>query len=79
MNIKSTDIVFSEHDIDECFEYKDGSGRVPDGSVVGYIRVSPVMKQETFFLFDDIKYSEYDHNYWNNLELELDVDRVFIP
>lgn len=79
MKIKSSQIVYSEHDYDECFEYKDGSGRVPDGLAVGYIHVTPVMKQETFFLFDDIKYSEYDHNYWNNLELELDVDRVFIP
>ena len=72
-------MVYSEHDYDECFEYKDGSGRVPDGLAVGYIHVSPVMKQETLFLFDDIKYSEYDHDYWNNLELENDVDRLILP
>lgn len=82
MNIKSTDIVYSEHDIDECFEYKNGSGRVPDGNAIGYEKYSPidgVNHRRTLFLFDDIKYSEYDHNYWNNLELELDEDRIFIP
>lgn len=82
MNINSTDIVYSEHDIDECFEYKDGSGRVPDGNAIGYEKCSyidGVNQRRTLFLFDDIKYSEYDHNYWNNLELELDEDRIFIP
>ena len=78
-NILSKNIVYSEHDYDECFEYKDGSGRVPDGLAVGYIHVSPVMKQETFFLFDDITYSKYDHQYWDNYELENDVDRIVIP
>jgi len=78
-NIFSKNIVYSEHDYDECFEYKDGSGRVPDGLAVGYIHVSPVMKQETFFLFDDITYSKYDHQYWDNYELENDVDRIVIP
>lgn len=79
MNIKSSDIVYSEHDYDECFEYKDGSGRVPDGIAVGYIHVTPVMKQETFLLFDDVTYSKYDHQYWDNYELENDVDRIVIP
>lgn len=78
-NIFSKNIVYSEHDYDECFEYKDGSGRVPDGLAVGYIHVSSVMKQETFFLFDDITYSKYDHQYWDNYELENDVDRIVIP
>jgi hypothetical protein len=36
IKIKSTDIVYSEHDYDECFEYVDGSGRVPDGTAIGY-------------------------------------------
>ena len=42
-NIYSKNIVYSEHDYDECFEYKDGSGRVPDGLAVGYIHVSSRM------------------------------------
>jgi len=29
-------------------------------------------------LFEDIKYSQYDHDYWNNYELEYDVDRIVI-
>ena len=78
-NILSKNIVYSEHDYDECFEYKDGSGRVPDGLAVGYIHVSPEIKQETFFLFHDIKYSKYDHQYWDNYELENDIDRIVIP
>lgn len=78
-NILSKNIVYSEHDYDECFEYKDGSGRVPDGLAVGYTHVSAVMEQETFFLFDDITYSKYDHQYWDNYELENDVDRIVIP
>jgi len=78
IDLSSSDIVYSEHGYDECFEYKDGSGRVPDGIAVGYIYVSPVMKQETFFLFNDIMYSKYNHKYWDNYELENDVDRVVI-
>ena len=72
IKIKSTDIVYSEHDYDECFEYKDGSGRVPDGSAIGYEH------NEQLILFQDIKYSQYDHDYWNNYELEHDVDRIVI-
>ena len=79
MKISSSDIVYSEHGYDECFEYKDGSGRVPDGIAVGYIHFSSVIKQETFFLFDDITYSKYDHQYWDNYELENDIDRIVIP
>jgi hypothetical protein len=77
--LNSQQIVYSEHDYDECFEYKDGGGRVPDGLAVGYIHVSPVMRQETFFLFNDIVYSKYDHQYWNNYELENDPSRITIP
>ena len=72
IKIKSTDIVYSEHDYDECFEYVDGSGRVPDGSAIGYEH------NEQLILFQDIKYSQYDHDYWNNYELEHDVDRIVI-
>lgn len=84
MEIKSSQIIYSEHDYDECFEFIDGSGRVPDGTAVGYITTicakhSPTLKQKTLYLFDDIKYSEYDHDYWNNLELENDVNRLILP
>jgi len=78
IDLSSSDIVYSEHGYDECFEYKDGSGRVPDGIAVGYIHVTPILKQETFFLFNDIMYSKYNHKYWDNYELENDVDRVVI-
>jgi hypothetical protein len=70
--IKSTDIVYSEHDYDECFEYVDGSGRVPDGTAIGY------EQNEQLILFKDIIYSQYDHQYWDNYELENDVDRIVI-
>ena len=81
MEIKSSQIVYSEHDYDECFEFVDGSGRVRDGVAVGYLKVfepsNGVIKD--LFLFKDVKYSEFDHNYWNNLELENDVDRIILP
>lgn len=81
MKINSDQIIYSEHEVDECFEYKDGRGRVPDGVAIGYLKVfgpsDGVIKD--LFLFEDIKYSEYDHDYWDNLELENDVTRVFIP
>ena len=78
MNIKSTSIVYSEHDYDECFEYKDGSGRVPDGLAVGY-EVESNAPSRILILFDDITYSKHDHQYWDNYELENDVDRIVIP
>ena len=71
--IYSTDIVYSEHDIDECFEYRDGSGRVPEGDAVG------VMLEGSLVLFGDIKYSPADHRYWDNYELEFDSERVVLP
>mgnify|MGYP001159569221 CR=1 FL=1 len=69
----SRQIVYSEHGYDECFEYKDGAGRVPDGLAIGY-----EFDNKGLVLFRDIKYSEYDHKYWDNYELELDVDRIII-
>jgi hypothetical protein len=80
-NISSSDIVYSEHDYDECFEYKDGSGRVPDGIAIGYEQqdhdlAGPITK---LYLFHDVQYSKYDHQYWNNYELENDVDRITMP
>ena len=78
MNIKSSDIVYSEHDYDECFEYKDGSGRVPDGIAVGY-EVESNVPTRILILFNDITYSKYDHQYWDNYELENDVDRMVVP
>ena len=80
MKIKSSQIVYSEHGYDECFEYKDGSGRVPDGNAVGYeidasngYNDNPCVE---LVLFED---SEYSHDYWDNIELEHDIERVIIP
>jgi hypothetical protein len=81
MNIRSSQIVYSEHHYDECFEYKDGRGRVSDGVAIGYEAedhdlAGPIT---TFILFKDIKYSEYDHDYWDNYELEHDTERIVLP
>ena len=73
LNLISREIVYSEHGYDECFEYKDGAGRVPDGLAIGY-----ELGGEGLVLFNDIKYSEFDHDYWDNYELEFDVNRVII-
>jgi len=78
MTILSKNIVYSEHDYDECFEYKDGSGRVPDGLAVGY-EIESNTPNRVLILFDDITYSKYDHQYWDNYELENDIDRIVIP
>ncbi len=77
----SDQIIYSEHDVDECFEYKDGRGRVPDGIAVGYLKSFAPSNGliNDLFLFDDIKYSEYDHQYWDNKELEEDEDRIVLP
>ena len=71
--ISSGDVVYSEHDIDECFEYRDGSGRVADGVAVGVIMGGALI------LLGDIKYSLADHNYWDNYELEFDERRLVLP
>lgn len=73
MKIKSSIIVYSEHDYDECFEYKDGAGRVPDGLAIGYETDAGLI------LFDDIEYSKYNHDYWNNYDIEYDTDRIVLP
>tara|TARA_R110000824_G_scaffold265390_1_gene454252 strand:- start:3687 stop:3923 length:237 start_codon:yes stop_codon:yes gene_type:complete len=78
MRIASSQIIYSEHDYDECFEYKDGSGRVPDGTAIGYETIAGKVIPAKLALFDDIKYSQYDHDYWDNLELENDINRVII-
>lgn len=75
MTINSDQIIYSEHDYDECFEYTDGKGRVPDGVAIGF--VSQDRKELT--LFSDIVYSKYDHQYWDNYELEHDENRIVIP
>jgi hypothetical protein len=77
--MKSSNIVYSEHGVDECFEYKNGSGRVPDGLAVGFVKDFSEGILKYLFLFDDIIYSNYDHDYWDNLELENDVDRLILP
>lgn len=81
MQIKSSQIIYSEHGYDECFEYKDGKGRVPDGLAVGY-EIEDHDLADSFgsvILFEDIQYSQYDHDYWDNYELENDVNRVILP
>jgi hypothetical protein len=77
MEIKSSQIIYSEHGYDECFEYKDGSGRVPDGIAVGY-EIESNAPKSIIILFNDIKYSECNHDYWDNYELENDIDRVVL-
>jgi hypothetical protein len=81
MQIKSSQIIYSEHDYDECFEYRDGAGRVPDGLAIGYeIEEDDLAGPFTkLILFEDITYSKHDHKYWNNYELEQDVDRIILP
>jgi hypothetical protein len=71
--IHSRDVVYSEHHIDECFEYRDGSGRVAEGDAIG------IVIKGRLVLFGDIKYSKADHIYWDNYELEEDEERTFIP
>ena len=79
MKIKSTQIVYSEHHYDECFEYKKG-GRVPEGEAIGYMEKQLNSEdKDVLVLFGDIKYSEYDHDYWDNYDLEYDDKRLFIP
>ena len=53
--IKSTDIIYSEHYYDECFEYKNGSGRVPDGNAVGY-EIESNSPNRILILFNDIRF-----------------------
>tara|TARA_B110000305_G_C19427507_1_gene634410 strand:+ start:538 stop:783 length:246 start_codon:yes stop_codon:yes gene_type:complete len=77
LQISSRQIIYSEHEYDECFEYIDGSGRVPDGQAIGYI--SKTQDIERLVLFTDVDYSKYEHKYWDNLELENDVERLFLP
>ena len=77
-NIFSKNIVYSEHDYDECLNIKMVVVVFLMALRLG-ISCKSVMEQETFFLFDDITYSKYDHQYWDNYELENDVDRIVIP
>ena len=81
MEIKSSQIIYSEHHYDECFEYKNGEGRVPDGVAVGYEIEDHDLAGScsSLVLFNDIKYSKYDHTYWDNNELENDINRVTLP
>jgi len=77
MSLKSTQIVYSEHHYDECFEHINGEGRVREGEAIGY--TIDLDGKEKLILFDDIKYSQYDHQYWDNYELEHDTERLVIP
>ena len=79
-SLKSSQIIYSEHHDDECFEYKDGSGRVPEGDAIGYeVAHSSGRNGVKLILFEDIKYSEYNHDYWDNYELENDPTRLILP
>ena len=75
MKIRSTQIIYSEHGYDECFEYINNGGRVPDGIAVGFATEDG----KDLTLFSDIVYSKYDHQYWDNLELENDTNRLILP
>ena len=75
MKISSSDIIYSEHGEDECFEYKSGKGRVPEGEAVGFL----INSGRDFVLFNDIEYSKRNHVYWDNYELEHDIDRIVLP
>lgn len=77
MRITSSQIIYSEHNYDECFEYANGKGRVPDGVAIGY-EVPSNAPNIILILFDDITYSKYDHDYWDNLELENDINRIVV-
>tara|TARA_R110001583_G_scaffold21740_1_gene82292 strand:+ start:340 stop:579 length:240 start_codon:yes stop_codon:yes gene_type:complete len=77
-NLKSDQIIYSEHGEDECFEYTNGLGRVPDGIAVGYETTAGKVIPAKLVLFKDIQYSQYDHRYWDNLELEKDSNRFII-
>lgn len=81
MKISSKQIIYSEHGYDECFEYRNGFGRVPEGIAIGYEQedhdlAGPIT---SLVIFQDIKYSEYSHEYWDNYELENDPDRIVLP
>jgi len=78
MNIKSSQIIYSEHGDDECFEYLDGRGRVNDGDAVGY-QIESNAPNAIVILFIDIIYSQYNHDYWDNHDLEHDPDRLILP
>lgn len=75
-DLVSSKVIYSEHGYDECFEYADGSGRIPDGIAVGYQGDS---SSDKIILFKDVKYSTYNHDYWDNLELENDITRIILP
>jgi hypothetical protein len=58
----------------------NSDGRVPEGTAIGYeMSHSSGSNSLKLILFEDIKYSEYDHDYWDNYELEQDSDRVVLP
>ena len=79
--LDSATTIYSEHGVDECFEYKHRSGRVPEGVAVGFEVMSATAPNSPVLvlrLFSDIKYSKFDHRYWDNLELENDPDRVVV-
>ena len=75
MRVSSVQIVYSEHGYDECFEYAGSKSRVPDGTAVGFLSKDG----KSLTLFSDIVYGKYDHQYWDNYELEQDTNRIVLP
>jgi|SaaInlV_165m_DNA_1040744.scaffolds.fasta_scaffold09071_3 hypothetical protein len=72
MHIKSTQLTYSDHNSDMCFEYAGPEhARVPHGIAVGYIHNfnHEVVPEDVLILFDDIKRGDYTHRYWNEYEL----------
>ena len=51
---------------------------MPDGTAIGYETTAGKVIPAKLVLFEDIKYSEGDHDYWDNYELEHDIDRVVV-
>jgi hypothetical protein len=71
MHIKSTQLVYSDHNSDTCFEYNGcGHKRVPHGRAVGYTHNfgHKVVPDDVLILFEDIKDGDYTHRYWNEYE-----------
>ena len=71
MHIKSTQLVYSDHNSNMCFEYLEPQHkRVPRGIAVGYKHNfnHEVVPNDLLILFEDIKECDYTHRYWNEYE-----------
>ena len=71
MNIKSTQLVYSDHNSDMCYEYKKPiCGRIPHGVAIGYKHNfnHEAVPDDVLILFEDVKKGDYTHRYWNQHE-----------